>query len=137
MDDCIFCKIVKGEIPSTKIYEDEHVLSFLDIMPAAQGHALVIPKKHGKTLLDVSSPMELEYVIKAVQKVGAAVVKATDAEGFNVLQSNHEVAGQVIPHLHFHIIPRKKDDNLNFGWKPGKSEQEELKKLSEIIKSKM
>lgn len=137
MEDCVFCKIAKGEIPSTKLYEDEKVLSFLDIMPAAKGHALVIPKTHYKTLLDLPHK-ELHALIEIVQKVAAATMVALPGvQGFNVLQSNNEVAGQVIPHVHFHIIPRFKEDKLNLAWQPGKSEAEELKKYAELVKEKM
>jgi len=137
MNDCIFCKIVKGEIPNTTLFENEHVLSFLDIMPAAKGHALVIPKKHYSTLLDMPHG-ELKDVIEAVQKVATATMVALpDMGGFNVLQSNHEVAGQIIPHVHFHIIPRKKNDKLDFAWEQGKEEIEELKKYAEIVKGKI
>ena len=135
--DCIFCKIVKGEIPCTKLYEDEQVLSFLDIMPASKGHALVIPKKHYATLIDLPCE-ELKCLAEALQKVAAATMAALpEAEGFNVLQSNHEVAGQVVPHVHFHIIPRAKDDKLSFAWKHEKAEMDELKKYAELVKEKI
>ena len=136
-DECIFCKIVKGEIPCTKLYEDEQVLSFLDIMPASKGHALVIPKNHYVTLLDMPHE-ELKSVTEAIQKIAAATMVALPrVEGFNVLQSNNEVAGQVVPHVHFHIIPRQKDDKLNFAWEHGKAEMNELKKYAEFVKEKM
>jgi len=137
LDECIFCKIVKGEIPCTKLYEDEQVLSFLDIMPASKGHALVIPKNHYATLLDMPHE-ELKSVTETIQKVAAATMVALPGvEGFNVLQSNNEVAGQVVPHVHFHIIPRHKDDKLNFAWEQGKSEMAELKKYAEIVKGNL
>ncbi|MBN2067329.1 MAG: HIT family protein [Candidatus Diapherotrites archaeon] len=137
MDGCIFCRIAKGEIPSTKLYEDENILSFLDIMPAAKGHALVIPKKHYHTLLDIPHG-ELREAMAIVQKVAAAIMAATPGvQGFNVIQSNQKAAGQVIPHLHFHIIPRKENDNLDFAWEQGKAEQEELKKYAEIVKKNL
>lgn len=137
MDDCIFCKIVSGKIPATKLFEDETVLGFLDIMPAAKGHALVIPKKHYRTLLDMPHE-ELKNVAEAVQKIAAAtMVSLPGVEGFNVLQSNHEVAGQVIPHVHFHIIPRQKGDKVSFGWEYGKAEVDELKKYAGLVKKKM
>jgi len=137
MEDCIFCKIVKGEIPSTKLYEDGNVLSFLDIMPASKGHALVVPKKHYHTLLDMPHS-ELGTIMETVQKVAAAVMSSVDgAEGFNIIQSNKKVAGQVVPHVHFHIIPRSKDDKLNFAWAQGKAEQEELEKYAETIKENL
>lgn len=136
-EECIFCKIVKGEIPSTKLYEDENVLGFLDIAPAAKGHALVIPKKHYATLLDMPHE-ELKNVAEAVQKIAAATMVALPGvEGFNVLQSNNEVAGQVISHVHFHIIPRHKEDKINFAWEHGKAEAEELKKYAALVKKKI
>ncbi|MEK6957841.1 MAG: HIT family protein, partial [archaeon] len=110
-ENCIFCKIVSGQIPSTKIYEDENSLAFLDISPAANGHSLVISKKHYATLLDIPST-ELKELILAVQKIGAATMKATNAQGFNVLQNNGAVSGQVIRHLHFHVIPRFENDSI-------------------------
>ena len=131
-DECIFCKIVKGEIPATKLYEDKHVISFLDIMPAAKGHALVIPKNHYKTLLDMPHE-EIKEVMDAVQKIAAAtMVSLPGVQGFNVLQSNNEVAGQVIPHVHFHIIPRHDKDKLNFAWEQGKTEMAELKSMQSL-----
>lgn len=137
MNKCIFCKIVKGEIPNTTLFENENVLSFLDIMPAAKGHAIVIPKKHYQTLLDLPHE-ELKALAEAVQKVSAATMVALPGvDGFNVLQSNHKVAGQVIPHVHFHIIPRAKDDKLSFAWEHGKAEMDELKRYAEIVKEKM
>ena len=136
-EQCIFCKIVKGDIPCTKLYEDRQVLSFLDIMPAAKGHALVIPKNHYATLLDMPHE-ELKLVAEVMQKVAAATMVALPGvEGFNVLQSNNEAAGQVVPHVHFHIIPRQKEDRLNFEWEQEKAEMEELKKYAELVKEKM
>lgn len=137
MDDCVFCKIIKGELPSTKLYEDEHVVAFLDIMPAAKCHSLVAPKKHHGSLLDVPHD-DLLSAMKAVQKIGAAVVKATGADGFNVIESDGRAAGQVIRHVHFHIIPRKEGDGLSFSWqsKAGATE-EELKDHQKRIKKHM
>ncbi len=124
-EDCLFCKIAKGEIPSKKLYEDEHSFSFLDIYPAGRGHALIIPKSHYVTLLDIPE-MELKELIRIVQKIGAAAMKATNAEGFNVLQNNREAAGQVIQHLHFHVVPRFKNDGLKFQLGSRKAEEAEL-----------
>ena len=133
MDDCIFCKIVNGEIPSIKLFENEKVLSFLDIMPVAKGHALVIPKAHHRTLLDMNHD-DLKEVSLALQKVGAAVMKATNADGFNILQSNEKSAGQEINHVHFHIIPRFDNDDISFRIPRGKSEKEELEEYQKRIK---
>ena len=136
-EECIFCKIVDGQIPATKLYEDDKVLSFLDIMPAAKGHALVVSKTHYHTLLDLPHE-ELKEVMAVVQKVAAAIMTETPGvEGFNIIQSNYEVAGQVIPHLHFHIIPRHKGDKLNFAWEQGKAEKEELEQYAKTVKGKL
>lgn len=137
MEECIFCKIAKGEIPSTKLYEDKSALAFLDIKPAAKGHALVIPKKHYHTLLDIPHE-ELKEIMEVVQKVAAAVMSIIkETEGFNVIQSNNEAAGQVIPHLHFHIIPRKNGDGLSFEWQRGESEKSELEKYAALMKKRL
>jgi len=137
LDECIFCKIVSGKIPATKLYEDDLVLSFLDIMPAAKGHALVVPKRHYATLLDMPHD-ELRQVAEAVQKIAAATMVALPGvEGFNVLQSNNEAAGQVIPHVHFHIIPRHREDKINFAWEHGKAEAEELKRYAALVRQKI
>ena len=111
MEDCIFCKIVKGEIPCSKVYEDENIFAFLDMAPVHKGHTLVIPKKHFETILDIPE-QELKELILAVKKVAIAVEKGVDADGFVVTMSNKKAAGQVVPHAHFHIIPRFEDDGL-------------------------
>lgn len=133
-DDCVFCKIVKGEIPSAKIFEDELVLAFLDIMPANKGHTLVIPKKHYETFIDIPED-ELAKLAAEVQKITKAVVKATSAEGFNIFINNKKVAGQVVPHAHFHIVPRFDGDGLSFSWPSKKYTDGETDKLKEKIKS--
>ncbi|MCX8158104.1 MAG: HIT family protein [Candidatus Diapherotrites archaeon] len=130
--DCVFCKIVKGEIPCSKLYEDDLVMSFLDIMPASKGHSLVITKKHHETLLELSQE-ELETILKTTQKVAFAIMKATKADGFNIIQSNGKAAGQVINHIHFHIIPRKQGDGLNFSWKQNKEDLQNLEELKKMI----
>ncbi|MFH1390896.1 MAG: HIT family protein [Candidatus Diapherotrites archaeon] len=133
MTECIFCKIGEGEIPAKKIYEDQNTIAFLDVFPAAKGHSLIIPKKHYATLLDIPE-MELKEVIQIVQKIGAAVMKATQADGFNVLQNNKEAAGQVVPHLHFHIVPRFKGDGLKLTLGSKQSEENELAHWENQIK---
>ena len=115
MEDCIFCSIVKGEIPSAKVYEDEHCYAFLDIGPLSWGHTLVIPKKHCEHITEMP-PEELAAVSRAIPKLAAAVIKATNAEGLNVLQNNGAVAGQAVAHLHVHLIPRHAGDGLGYRW---------------------
>ena len=115
MNDCIFCKIIKGEIPSAKVYEDENCYSFLDIGPLSWGHTLVIPKKHVEHITQMS-PDELAALTSVIPKLAEAVIKAADAEGLNVLQNNGPVAGQAVPHLHIHLIPRHSGDGLGYRW---------------------
>jgi histidine triad (HIT) family protein len=101
----VFAKILRGEIPCFKIFEDDHTLSFLDIMPATDGHTLVIPKEAGETLFDVS-PEAAAATIKTTQIVANAVRRAFDAPAIMLVQLNGKAAGQSVPHLHFHILPR-------------------------------
>ena len=115
--NCIFCRIANGEIPCAKIYEDDNVLAFLDLAPVHHGHTLVIPKSHYKDMLEVPSELGT-HVFAALQKVAAAVMKATGAMGFNVMQNNGLAAGQTVFHIHWHIIPRFEDDGLNM-WEQG------------------
>jgi histidine triad (HIT) family protein len=104
-NDNVFAKILRGEIPCYKVYEDNVALAFMDIMPRIDGHTLVIPKFPARTLLD-ADPDKLGELIKRVQKVAAAVKNSLGAEGLTLLQSNESAGGQVIFHLHFHILPR-------------------------------
>ena len=111
MDDCIFCKIIEGEIPCMKIYEDEHTLSFLDIAKDVDGHLLVIPKKHVTNLLDADENT-LHHLMDTVKKVAHHCVSDCGYEGVNMLNANHQCAGQSVFHLHIHLIPRKIGDAL-------------------------
>jgi histidine triad (HIT) family protein len=104
-NDNVFAKILRGELPSHRVYEDDRTLAFMDVMPRVDGHTLVIPKKPARNLLDVE-PDELAYLIGIVQKVGRAAVKAFAAEGLTVQQFNEAAGGQVVFHLHVHVLPR-------------------------------
>jgi histidine triad (HIT) family protein len=115
MPDCIFCKIIKGEIPCAKVYEDDKALSFLDIGPINPGHALVVPKVHYATLFDAPDEV-LQACISVSRKVARAVFKSVGADGLNVLQNNYRAAGQLVDHIHFHLIPRRKGDGFMTGW---------------------
>lgn len=115
MDECIFCKIIKGEIPSTKLYEDDDVLAFLDINPANEGHSLIMPKKHYEKLNDIPAE-ELKKIIEVVQKISKAVEKGINPQGYNILMSNGEAAEQVILHAHIHVIPRYSTDDFKLTW---------------------
>ena len=136
MADCIFCKIIKGDIPCSKIYEDEHVLSFLDINPINPGHCLVVPKNHYVTLLDIP-PGELQACITACQKIAKAVYRSVDAPGFNLLQNNFREAGQLVDHLHFHLIPRLKGDGFLTPWRAKSYSAGEMEKVLEKIKAEI
>ena len=130
---CIFCQIVAGEIPSYKVYEDERVLVFLDIKPVHQGHLLVIPKKHVANLEEVSAD-DLQALILVVQKMGWLLKERLGYPAYNVSENNDPLAGQEVPHLHFHLIPRLAGDGLA-PWRkeeyaPGEME-EVLKKLTD------
>ena len=107
----IFAKILKGEIPSHNVYEDEHTLAFMDVMPQVDGHCLVIPKIGSRGLLD-ADPVVLGHLMAATQKVARAVVKAMAADGFQIRQYNETAAGQTVFHLHFHILPVKEGQSI-------------------------
>jgi len=115
MDDCLFCKIVAGEIPCTTVYEDERVLAFMDIGPIVKGHVLVIPKAHYDPLTDAPAEV-LAQCMAVVKKVAAMQMKGLQADGVNIHQANGAAAGQVVPHIHFHVIPRFKDDGHHWNW---------------------
>lgn len=111
MTDCVFCKIVAGEIPAQKVAESTNFIAMLDIAPASIGHTLVIPKKHSTNLLDLPEYTGNE-LIEFVQRVATAVISATGDDGFNLVLNNGKSAGQVVFHTHFHIIPRKMGDHM-------------------------
>ncbi len=131
--DCVFCKIVSGEIPSTKIYEDENTLAFLDIRPVNPGHTLVIPKEHYRNILDIPED-EWEHVAKTARIVARAVKAGAGAEGVNVSSSHEPSAGQEVFHLHLHIIPRFSSDGLKH-WPQGAYKEGEAQMVAEKIKN--
>ncbi|GAB4353019.1 MAG: HIT family protein [Gammaproteobacteria bacterium] len=119
-EECIFCKIVAGEIPCFKLYEDGETLAFMDINPANEGHALVIPKSHAPNLFEVS-PEALSATARAAQRVARAVQATLDPPGMNLLQCNGAAAAQSVQHFHMHVLPRQTGDDLKMNWgiKPG------------------
>lgn len=128
----LFKKIIAGEIPCEKIYEDDHAFAFLDITPVNPGHTLVVPKVWSENLLD-TDPEILGHVIKAVQKVAQAVIKATGAKGINIHQNNGETAGQKVFHLHFHVIPRHDGDGYEL-WHGKGADASALKEMGERLR---
>ena len=132
MSETIFSKIIRGEIPCHRVYEDEAILAFLDVSPLAPGHTLVIPKEVAATL-DQLSDESAAAIGRALPKISRAVMKATGATAFNVLQNNGAAAHQAVLHVHFHIIPRFEGRGLGIGWEPMKVETADLKALREKI----
>lgn len=130
--DCIFCKIIAGQIPSAKIYDHGGVYAFLDIAPVNKGHALVVPKKHHATLFDLPDDLGRE-MFAALKNVGRAVMTATGASGLNVGMNNYESAGQLVHHAHFHLIPRHDGDGLTLWTQHAYESTEEMRKLAQAI----
>lgn len=136
MDGCVFCKMVAGEIPVTKIYEDEVVLAFLDIGPISDGHTLVIPKTHSPQV-HACDPEVLSAVAARLGRIAGAVVAAMGVEGYNVLVNNGSAAGQVVDHLHFHIIPRKMGDRVLNGWPSYKYKAGQIEEIAGRIRANL
>ena len=113
--DCIFCKIVAGEIPCFKVYEDDDTLSFMDINPANEGHALVIPKEHWRNVFEIPDAT-ICAVATAVAKVARAAQSALSPDGINVVQANGKGAAQSVDHFHMHVLPRRLGDELKLNW---------------------
>ena len=127
-EDCIFCKIANGDIPSATLYEDEEFRVILDLGPAAKGHALILPKDHYANLYEIDD----EVAGRAFQLAKKMVIKMTEilgCDGYNIVQNNGEAAGQTVFHFHMHLIPRYKDDNAGFGWNTGKLTDEDKEEI--------
>ena len=125
--DCIFCKVAAVEIPAAVIFENESIVAFLDIGPLAEGHVLIIPRAHHAKLSDLSAS-ECAQLGSMLPKVARALLEVTGAEGFNLLVNEGRAAGQLVPHVHFHLIPRVASDKLGYRWNagtyaPGRAEQ--------------
>ena len=133
-EDCVFCKIIGGQIPSHKVYENDSVLAFLDIFPLSYGHTVVIPKKHYYNFLDMPE-YDMGDFFNDLKIISALIKEKLKVDGFNLVQNNFPAAGQVISHFHFHIVPRMKGDR---GLKmiPGKiqAEKDDLRKIIQKIK---
>jgi histidine triad (HIT) family protein len=135
--DCIFCKIIAGEIPAVKVLDEELVIAFMDINPSSKGHMLVVPKNHAENIFQISEG-DLEAVTHAVKRCAKAVKEVLNAEGVTILQLNGKASDQIVPHLHVHVIPRWENDGLSVSaWemKPGDMEQIQAiaKKIQEHI----
>jgi histidine triad (HIT) family protein len=132
--DCIFCKIVAGEIPSVKVLDEDKVFAFMDINPSSRGHMLVVPRNHAENIFEISEA-DLSAVMRAVKRCAAAAKKALGAEGITVLQLNGKASDQVVPHLHVHIMPRWEDDGLTVSnWEMKAGDMDELQDIAEKVK---
>lgn len=132
--DCLFCKIVAGEIPSYKVFENNETLAFLDINPVSAGHTLVIPKRHAQNIFDIT-PEDWAAVSETVRRVAIALERALDADGINLMMNNRGHAGQVVDHPHMHVIPRFRGDGLTH-WPHRKYAEDEAEEtLAKIHKA--
>lgn len=129
--DCIFCKIIKKELPCAKVYEDDSTFAFMDIVPVNKGHVIVIPKRHSETLLHMDQ-RDTMNCFKTVQIIADAAKKASNADGINIIMNNFKAAGQIVLHAHIHVIPRFKDDGLKH-WPTTKYSEGEMEKLQRLI----
>lgn len=132
--ECIFCRIRDGQIPSTRVYEDNKTLAFMDINPVNDGHLLVVPKTHAETIFDIS-PTDLLAVSTTVKKVADAIHEALRPEGLSLYQANGAAASQVVPHFHLHVIPRWKGDGKGFDWKLVKGDPARIKATADRIRA--
>ncbi|WP_418751774.1 HIT family protein [Frisingicoccus sp.] len=133
-NDCIFCKIANGEIPSSTIYEDDLFRVILDLSPATKGHALILPKKHMANIFEMDEETA-EKVFVLASRIAKAMKEALNCDGLNIVQNNGEIAGQTVFHFHMHIIPRYNDDGQQINWVPKASEAAERDMIAEQIKN--
>lgn len=135
-NDCIFCKIANGEIPSKTLYEDDKFKVIFDLGPATRGHALIVTKEHFENVFELDNALASEIFVLA-KKLATAMKTAFDADGFNIVQNNGKLAGQSVFHFHMHLIPRYEGDNAIKFWKAGETSEEELTKLQELVKKEL
>lgn len=135
-DDCIFCKIANGEIPSTTIYENEEFRVFFDINPASKGHCLIVPKEHYSNIFDIDKDIA-GRLFSLATVVARSLKKELNCEGMNIVQNNGEIAGQTVFHFHLHLIPRYTGDTVNVDWQPGQADMEELAELAGAVRKNM
>ena len=133
-DNCIFCKIANGEIPTMSLYEDDQFNVIFDAGPATSGHALILPKDHYKNICEIDDEV-LGNAYKLAKKMTPVLMDVFEADGLNVLQNNNEAAGQTVFHFHIHLIPRYKGDNAILPWKTGEQDTEKLQAALEKIKA--
>lgn len=130
--DCLFCKIIAGEIPSTRVYEDERTIAFMDINPGTRGHLLVIPREHAKDLLDIAAE-DLAACAKTAQTMARRAKDALDADGINLINSCGQKAWQTVFHFHIHVIPRYDGDPLRLPWQPAPGDRDEIARTADLL----
>ena len=131
-NDCIFCKIANGEIPSRTLYEDEDFRVIMDLAPATKGHSLIMPKEHYKNIYEIADDTAAK-VLPLAKKIATLMTEKLGADGFNIVQNNNEVAGQTVFHFHVHLIPRYNDDNQSLVMKPQEMTDAQLDVIKEQI----
>lgn len=131
-ENCIFCKLSNGEIPTNALYEDDIVKVIFDLNPASKGHVLIIPKNHFDDIYSMDNDTAA-HVFQIAVKVSKAMKEALNCDGLNIVQNNGEAAGQTVFHFHMHIIPRYEGDTVDIKWVPGKAEAEEITQIKEKI----
>ena len=131
-EDCIFCKIANGDIPSKTLYEDEDFRVILDLGPATKGHALILPKEHADNLYELPDETASKVFVLA-KKLAIKMKEKLNCDGLNIVQNNGEVAGQTVFHFHMHIIPRIKGDTVNVGWVPGTADNDTIASIVEKV----
>ncbi|VGO16973.1 Purine nucleoside phosphoramidase [Pontiella desulfatans] len=137
MSDCIFCKIVEKEIPSTIVFEDADVLAFMDIGPIVKGHALVIPKQHHDPVTETPDEVLAKLFLTA-KKIAKAQMNAFGAQGVNIMQNNGRAAGQEVEHIHVHVIPRFEEDGHHWNWNPKRYDDfDEMAKLADQLREQL
>ena len=131
-DDCIFCKLANGIIPTNSLYEDDVVKVIFDAGPASSGHVLILPKEHFDNVYSLDDDTAA-HIFQVAVKVAKALKEGLNLEGLNIVQNKGEIAGQTVFHFHMHIIPRYKGDTVNVGWKPGEVTDEEIEKIKSLV----
>lgn len=132
-ENCIFCKIAAGEIPSATLYEDEDFRVILDLGPASKGHALILPKEHYRNLFDLDDELAAKAMVLAKKMINK-MKDVLGCDGYNIVQNNEEVAGQTVFHFHMHLIPRYQNDTVNVTWKPGTLTEESKQEILDLCK---
>jgi histidine triad (HIT) family protein len=136
-EDCIFCKIVAGQVPCCKVFEDNRALAFMDIMPLNKGHLLVVPKDHSENIFEIDDDL-YGHLMSLISRLAKAVKAAVQPDGMNIMQLNGRAGNQVVPHLHIHIVPRWTGDGLTItAWNPVPGNMDEISAAAELIKSRL